>query len=160
MVRSSPLKRSALGSISSILNTTPKTPAKQGRVGKSATPRSNGIRQKIAHIFSSNKENSSHKRDLEDWAETENIEVCWRSYWIVLIFKVHQKGRTVFHLVSATEQSTPSGNTFGNQESMVASVVDVFHSSKTISQQTSQPSTQVSPEVTFSNTNFDIRCDK
>jgi hypothetical protein len=76
MVHSSPLKRSALGSISSILNTTPKTPAKQGRVGKSATPRSNGIRQKIAHIFTSNKENSSRKKDLEDWREVETTEVC------------------------------------------------------------------------------------
>jgi hypothetical protein len=76
MVHSSPLKRSALGSISSILNTTPKTPAKQGRVGKSATPRSSGIRQKIAHIFTSNKENSSRKRDLDDWREVETTEVC------------------------------------------------------------------------------------
>jgi hypothetical protein len=65
MVYSSPVKRSALGSISSILNTTPKTPAtKSGGVGKSATPRVAGIRQKLANLFSGNKENSPRKRDL------------------------------------------------------------------------------------------------
>jgi hypothetical protein len=79
MVYSSPVKRSALGSISSILNTTPKTPTRLDRVGKSATPRSAGIRQKIAHLFGVNKENSPRKALKEDhWKEEiENVvEVC------------------------------------------------------------------------------------
>ena len=79
MVYSSPVKRSALGSISSILNTTPKTPTRQGRVGKSATPRSNGIRQKIAHLFGANKENTSPRKTVEqhcEWKAVENVEVC------------------------------------------------------------------------------------
>ena len=72
MVYSSPLKRSALGSISSILNTTSKTPAKQGRVGKSASPQKSGIRQKLANIFTSNKENSPRKAGVTEW--TQGIE--------------------------------------------------------------------------------------
>jgi hypothetical protein len=65
MVYGSPAKRSVLGSISSILNTTPETPrTKQGRVGKIATPRVAGIRQKLANLFGVNKENSPRKMDL------------------------------------------------------------------------------------------------
>jgi hypothetical protein len=75
MVYSSPLKRSALGSISSILNTTSKTPAKQGRVGKSATPQRSGIRQKLANIFTSNKENSPRKPEVAEWAQGNREKV-------------------------------------------------------------------------------------
>lgn len=77
MVYSSPAKRSALGSISSILNTTPKTPCtKQGRVGKSATPRVAGIRQKLASLFGGNKENSPRKKDLLEY-QAQLSESSW-----------------------------------------------------------------------------------
>lgn len=76
MVSSSPLRRSALGSISSILNTTPKTPTKHGRVGKSATPRSTGIRHKLLHLFNGNKDNSTEKTGLPVWNGDESVEVC------------------------------------------------------------------------------------
>jgi hypothetical protein len=76
MVSSSPLRRSALGSISSILNTTPKTATKHGRVGKSATPRSTGIRQKMLHLFNGNKENSPGKTGVPVWNGGESEEVC------------------------------------------------------------------------------------
>lgn len=76
MVYSSPVKRSALGSISSILNTPYKTPTKQGRVGKSATPQKTGIRQKIASIFNRDKENSPRKgRLLDEWDGVMGCEV-------------------------------------------------------------------------------------
>jgi len=75
MVYSSPLKRSALGSISSILNTTSKTPTQQGRVGKSATPQKSGIRQKLANLFSSNKENSPRKAGVSEWKHGQSDKV-------------------------------------------------------------------------------------
>jgi hypothetical protein len=76
MVASSPYKRSALGSISSILNTTPKTPTKHGRVGKSATPRSLGIRRKLVDMFSGNKESSPRKSGFGGLTGGESLEVC------------------------------------------------------------------------------------
>ena len=84
MVYSSPFKRTALGSISSILNTTPKTPAKQGRVGKSATPRTSGIRQKLANLFSASKEKSPRKTILSDWGRSDNVKV--RYYDLLNLF--------------------------------------------------------------------------
>jgi hypothetical protein len=81
MVYSSPFKRTALGSISSILNTTPKTPAKQGRVGKSATPRTSGIRQKLVNLFNANKEDSPRKTILGDWKRSESGKV---RYFVLL----------------------------------------------------------------------------
>jgi hypothetical protein len=61
MVSSSPLKRSALGSISSILNVSHRTPTKQGRVGKIVTPGYKGIKRKLINLFNANKENSPYK---------------------------------------------------------------------------------------------------
>ena len=75
MVHSSPRKRSALGSISSILNTASKTPSKQGRVGKSASPSKSGIRQKLATLFTGNRENSPRKLFFGDRGCRETTKV-------------------------------------------------------------------------------------
>ena len=147
MVYSSPLRRSALGSISSILNTTSQTPTKQGRVSKSQTPRSSGIRQKIANLFTIDKENSPCKRILGNWGKSENGEVCQQDLFeFVLIIKIKKRGESFPDLL-AMELGPISAGKCGKVEKLdIASVVDVSASSNALIQ-TNVQRPKITPEV-------------